>query len=333
MERSYRRAFEAIGSEVLAFDIHAAINRHCRLGRVGRTLNRFLPVEAWTRKANLELLQAADNFAPELLVVIGTSGVLPGILAQIKVRLPACTLACVYPDGPYNLTNERIACLPFFDFVTTSSPAWQEAFRKLGAPRVEFLPFGVDETLRARATNFVPDAALAHDVTFIGNWRPEREALLERLCDFDVRVWGGDGWQKRIRPDSPLAGKWGGRALQGPEFALACAQSRIMLNIMDAATWPGPNMRVFEQAACGAFSLTTRSEAVTDLFPEGQTIECFGSVEEAREKIRFYLANEDARQAIANASYEFVLRGGHTYADRARQLQAWVREMPQNVAR
>jgi hypothetical protein len=82
MEMSYQKAFEAIGCEVSCFDINAAINKHCRLGRAGRTLNRFLPVEPWIRKANLELLQAADVFRPDLLIVISTSGILPGVLAQ-----------------------------------------------------------------------------------------------------------------------------------------------------------------------------------------------------------------------------------------------------------
>ncbi len=313
LETSYAKAFEAIGCEVKCFDLHASINKHCRLGRVGRTLNRFLPVEPWIRKANLELLQVADNFAPDLVVIISTSGILAGILAQIKVRLPQVKLFCVYPDGPYNLSQERIACLPFFDGVTTSSPAWGEAFRKLGAQSVHYLPFGVDVTLRSPASEEPRNPELAHDVVFIGNWRPEREAFLEQLADFDLKVWGGDAWKTRTRANSPLRLHWGGRALMGPEFALACAQSRIMLNVMDAATWPGPNMRVFEQAAC---------RALTDLFRESETIECFDSVDEAREKIGFYLQHEEKRQRVAVAAYNFVIQD-HTYAARALQLVSW----------
>ena len=323
MEVSYRKAFEAVGSEVTCFDINASINKHCRLGRVGRTLNRFLPVEPWIRKANLELLGVADTFRPDLVVIISTSGILAGVLAQIKVRLPSASLFCVYPDGPYNLNQDRINCLPFFDRVTTSSPAWIDAFQKLGAPQVDYLPFAVDTSLRSPVTGSPRKAELSHDVCFIGNWRPEREEFLEQLADFDLKVWGGDAWQKRTRPGSPLKSRWGGRALMGPEFAQACAHSRIMLNIMDCATWPGPNMRVFEQAACRAFSLMTRSPAVSELFRERETIECFDSVEEARDKICYYLEHEEKRQRIAEAAYDLVIKGGHTYADRARQLELW----------
>jgi spore maturation protein CgeB len=237
--------------------------------------------------------------------------------------VPRVSLFCVYPDGPYNLNQDRIACLPFFELVAISSPSWVDAFKRLGARRVEYLPFAVDTSLRAPAIGTQPKAELSHDVTFIGNWRPEREEFLEQLAEFDLRVWGGDAWSKRTRPNSPLRVRWGGRSLFGPEFAEVCAQSHIMLNVMDSATWPGPNMRVFEQAACRAFSLTTRSPAVTELFQEGETIECFDSVEEAREKIRFYLDHKARRQSIADASYNLVTQGGHTYVDRALQLESW----------
>jgi spore maturation protein CgeB len=62
------------------------------------------------------------------------------------------------------------------------------------------------------------------------------------------------------------------------------------------------------------------------LFKEGETIECFDSVEEAREKISYYLSHEDERRRIAEASYRFVVEGGHTYLDRARQLIIWAEE-------
>jgi spore maturation protein CgeB len=99
-----------------------------------------------------------------------------------------------------------------------------------------------------------------------------------------------------------------------------------MLNILDLVTQPGPNMRTFEQPACRAFSLVTRTDPVLDLFTEGTNIVCFDSVPELREKIHYYLAHESERQRIADASYEFVVNQGHTYVDRAQQIIDWVRE-------
>ena len=83
-------------------------------------------------------------------------------------------------------------------------------------------------------------------------------------------------------------------------------------------------MRAFEQPACRAFSLSTRTPAVMEIFSEGENIECFDSVDEARDKIGFYLKNDAARIRIAESAYELVVNGGHTYSDRARQILSWL---------
>ena len=85
-------------------------------------------------------------------------------------------------------------------------------------------------------------------------------------------------------------------------------------------------MRSFEQPACGAFSLVTRTDALLEIFTEGENVECFDSVAEAREKIRYYLTHETERQKIAAAGYKLVIEGGHTYLDRARQLIEWMND-------
>ena len=85
-------------------------------------------------------------------------------------------------------------------------------------------------------------------------------------------------------------------------------------------------MRVFELAACNAFSLTSRSAAVLDLFDEGKLIECFDSVIEARAKADHYLADNLGRRRVAEAAQVFVREKGHTYLDRAEQLLRWLQE-------
>jgi spore maturation protein CgeB len=163
-------------------------------------------------------------------------------------------------------------------------------------------------------------AELAHDLTFIGSWRPERETLLEQLADFDLCIWGNDSWRTQIQPNSPLRKRWSGRAAIGREFAQICTASKISLNILDVVTWPGPNMRAFELPACGAFALMERTPALLEIFREGETVECFATISEARDKIAYYVTHEDQRQRIAQACHELVIRQGHTYHDRVRQM-------------
>jgi hypothetical protein len=326
LEASYASAFNHLGWQVERWNPANALRAACRGGRVGHVISGFVHVERWVRQANMSFLQFAQNANPSLVLIIATSGVRAGTLTQLQVLLPRAAMYCIYPDSPHNLDAERICCLPVFRRVAVSSPAWVASFRALGAQCVEYLPFAADTFLHQPAASRDPAFAVPHELGFIGNWRPEREELLEKLVDFDLNIWGAEYWKQRVRKNSPLRKKWGGRVLIGSEFAQACSQNAIMLNIMDPVTWPGPNMRMFEQPACRAFSLVSRSPAVLELFTEGSDIECFDSAEEAREKAKFYLANPARREQVANRAYELVVQGGHTYIARAKTIMGWFEE-------
>ena len=327
LEGSYTRAFQKLGWTVHFWDPVEALHRVARGYWLGRLFSTFVHIEPWFRKANLRLLQLVNTLRPDLILVIGTYGVWGGTLAQIRAVVPDILIYSIYPDTPHNLGSDRMHCLPFFDRVAVVSPAWVEAFERLGAPRVNYLPLAADPELHYPVEK-VKRASdpFCRDVVFVGNWRRDREEFLEQLVDFDLGLWGSDYWKRRTRPGSPLRSRWGGRSINGTELAQVCAASRILLNVIDAVGWPGPNMRTFEQPACRAFSLVTRTPAIVELFKEGETIECFASAKEAQEKIAYYLAHERERQRVAEASYQFVIHGGHTYFDRARQIAEWAAE-------
>jgi len=321
LESSYTRALRGLGCDVRVWSPISAYVSASWGRRLARVSAAYLTLEPWLRKANLDLLRTANETRPDLLLVVATWGIRAGTLAQIRTRVPACLQYCLFPDSPHMLDNARINCLPIFDRVLTSSPSWMDAFRRLGARRVEYLPFAADPALHPR----VPaSSGVGPDVAFIGNWRPDREALLEQLSDFDLHIWGSKYWVSRTSRDSPVRSHWRGGQVIGEDFARVCAAAKILLNVMDAVSWPGPNMRTFELPACGAFALAERSDAVLEIFTEGETIACFEGAEEARQKIAYYLANPEERNRIAQAAYDLVTNGGHRYVDRARQLLEWL---------
>jgi hypothetical protein len=320
LESSYARSFADLRWDVHRWTPAVALAAAGRGSFIGRNFARFVRVEAWERRANLDLLRLVASVRPRLLLVIDTGGVRAGTLGQIRARCPETAIFCVYPDSPHSLDVERIVSLPLFDRVATSSPAWVDQFGRLGAVDTRYLPFAADTTLHAPAA---PDPAYRADVSFVGTWRPERETFLEGFADLDLRIWGNEYWRTRTRSGSAVRARWTGRTLRGDELGKVCASSRIMLNVMDAATWPGPNMRNFEQAACAAFSLTTRTSAVLEIFTEGENIECFADIAEARAKVERYLREDGARVRIARAGYDLVA-AHHTYADRVATLVDWL---------
>jgi spore maturation protein CgeB len=66
--------------------------------------------------------------------------------------------------------------------------------------------------------------------------------------------------------------------------------------------------------------LAERSAEHISFFEENREIVCFEGVHELGDKIDYYLTHDGERQAIAQAGYEKVTKGGNSYLDRMRDV-------------
>ena len=73
--------------------------------------------------------------------------------------------------------------------------------------------------------------------------------------------------------------------------------------------------RDFEATGCGSLLLTQDAEEMAEYFIPGEEIITYQDANDASEKIKYYLANEDEREKIAKRGYERVLRE-HTWEKR-----------------
>ncbi|GAH73655.1 unnamed protein product, partial [marine sediment metagenome] len=155
-------------------------------------------------------------------------------------------------------------------------------------------------------------------VTFVGQPHSNRLKIIQSLRDsgINVHVWG-NGWKS-------------GHISQ-EEMIRVFNQSRINLNLTKASTCSqglqyarahahrqNPEQikgRSFEIPGCEGFQLSGSVEDLNDYYEVGKEIVCFEDVDDLREKIYYYLSNEDERAAIALAGYQRTLRE-HTYAHR-----------------
>jgi spore maturation protein CgeB len=85
-------------------------------------------------------------------------------------------------------------------------------------------------------------------------------------------------------------------------------------------------MRLFETTGVGTCLLTDWKENLSDLFDLNSEVVAFRSVQECSEKLRWLLADESARQAIAVGGQRRTLRD-HTFAVRAAKLDDVVRHL------
>jgi spore maturation protein CgeB len=79
-------------------------------------------------------------------------------------------------------------------------------------------------------------------------------------------------------------------------------------------------MRTFEILGCGGFMLHERSADVAALFKVGAEYDDFGTADELRQKVAFYLEHEDQRKRIAAAGHHAVL--SYTYRQWAERVLA-----------
>jgi len=211
-------------------------------------------------------------------------------------RLPIPT-ACYLIDVHLGRWREQAA--RFFDVVFIAQKDYLERFRRaVGHDQVYWLPL-------AAAPDVHRDHHLPriYDVGFVGNisMAHRKTARARRLRLIAERFRTNDFY----------------RVYTPEEVGRVYSQSRIVFNCSIAGD---VTMRVFEGTACGALVLTdTVANGLDELFEIGREIVVYQDDRDLLEKIAYYLAHEEEREAIARAGQARTLRE-HTYIHRMERL-------------
>ncbi len=204
--------------------------------------------------------------------------------------------------------------LPIYDRIFSFSKVTTRFFRDTCGLDAHHLPFGA-----------LPQPAAAGEPTgdalFVGSADLRRIFLLEHIRQhLHIR---GNRWRRNFPlMSSELQARTDDRPIWGNELLKLQQQSRIVLNITRTDFYgaeTGINLRIFEALAAGCFLLTDYCEEIAELLRPGLEIETFRSAEELADKVRFYLANDAARQRVA-AQGHAAFRLHHTWQARVAQL-------------
>ena len=321
---SYGRALQSLGCEVSYWDPDHALDGYTKYGRAGRYATRFVPVDAWILKANRDMILAAADRPPDLVLVSGNAPVRAGALSQLRIRIPSARIVLLWPDSLLNLSRHVIECLPVYDLVASYSRASMGEIRRLGAANVAWLPFAGDTLLFPRDPQITPEdrARFDTDVCFIGNHRPEREEAVLSLLEsgLGVKVWGEpQSWRRHARNKRSLAGYFQGTPLFGASFAKAVRCARLSLNVIDPTNYPSANMRFFESPMCGGATLNSPCPEMREAFGDGRAAFYYEASSDLPRVAKELLRDDGLRAAVKHAGQETVLRT-HTYIHRALEL-------------
>ena len=314
---SYLRALEATGQTVHVFDFGQQVvrNRMVQRLRGWPVIGRLLEDRA-LEHLNYQLCDLIHQVRPDLLLTNNGTFLLPGTL--VSAQQLGCATANLWGEPLLHFNQWNVmASIPFYDTIFVFARAMMPYFAHARATRIEYLPLAYDPELHPPVSSHLeeggePDAA---SLVFIGKWSPERERLLEPLCDLDLDLWGDKTWSNYASPDSPVRDHWRGREITGAEYARACAEAKICLNFVEPAAQESANMRTFELTGMGNFMLAPRNQEHQALFVEGEEIAMYGSPLELREQVERYLTR-DAERARMGAKARAKVLAHHTYAHR-----------------
>lgn len=281
---------------------------------------------------NQELLAVVQREQPELVIFVPhTDQFIPKVVDEINRH--TITLGYFY-DDMWRVEYSRFWAR-HFTFITTSDVNGLRKFREVGFTNVIYSPFACNPDVYCKK-----DLPNLYDVTFVGQYHPQREWHINclRKASIDVHVWGV-GWpagmlelddmvsifnQSRINLNLSNCVSWDIRYLATPFRPIkntlrAWRQAMYSIARPDMKTVEQVKGRHFEINACGGFQLSYYVEGLERLYTIGDEIALFASPEDLVEKTHYYLKHEDEREAIAQRGYARTLRD-HTMEKRFQDI-------------
>jgi hypothetical protein len=98
--------------------------------------------------------------------------------------------------------------------------------------------------------------------------------------------------------------KW----LGNPEYLYAINGTKIGIGSNSFNRVKYSSDRLGNYMACGTFYLTQYFEGIEEVFERGVNIDWFKNLEEMRDKINYYLENDDLRREVARKGQKFILK-------------------------
>ena len=293
---------------------------------------------------NDELWELVAREKPDVLFAfMYTDELDPATLARIKNETGTKTVAW-FADDYWRFFNYSKFWPPYFHYVVTTSSQAVEWYRSAGFSNVLLSQWACN-TKDFQPVRTADGKPLPKDigVSFVGQKKSGRVKIVEELRHAGVEVeCFGFGW-----PNGKLS---------GDEMLKVFSRSKICLNLTDRKSIWDPavlgrivakksvnrvvpdlvhiidnfrawrhfpilhtHARPFELAGCGAFVISGWSEDVEKYYSANKEMVFYRNPAELAEKIKYYLAHDAEREAIARAGYERTIKE-HTYEARFREL-------------
>jgi glycosyltransferase involved in cell wall biosynthesis len=309
-----RRALMHTGRNVVAVSHIPFFKSWGRLG----TLQQMLGWGPCIRRYNRHLLSVARAHRCKFVWIERGSLISPDTLQSIKRDTGARLICYSTDDIAYkgNYWRLHLEGIRLYDLYFTTNRFNVPELKALGARNVVLTQLGYDcETYKPR--NITPEErrTLGSDVAFSGHWEPATERLLTKALSLGLPLRiRGVSWGKAKK--NPALRGITSTTLLGPEdHSKAYIATTVNLGINSTQSRNLSSGRTFEIPASGAFMLAARTIEHQMFFEEDKEAVFFDSPEELVDKAIYYLRNEAARQAIAEAGHRRCVTSGYSWRE------------------
>lgn len=277
-------------------------------------------INCLTKEVTYEyLFKAIRDFKPDLFLTIFGVYIRKDLFSFMKrEKVISC---CWFLDDPWGF-DEAAEVASNYDYFFTHEPTTVERYRKLGVKKVEYLPEACNPNVHKKMK--LDENELSKykcDLSFVGKPHPNRIGFLEKLADYDLKVWG-DGWEE-INPR--LKGCIQGGDVPQNVMVKIFNASKIVLNLHPTygmkkeILGDGINPRTFAIAGCGAFQLVDERGEMKKFFKIGEEVVTFKHIDELPDLVEYYLAHSDEREVIATRAQKRAYKE-HTYRHRLEKM-------------
>jgi spore maturation protein CgeB len=287
--------------------------------------NVYSAGDSGLKRMYCDLEQIIRNWKADALVVDNCAPYHPEYLRSVPVY-KVLRIA----DGPISAYDRDFAYVHAYDHILYHSPAYSpdldmaEKLQYVGAKRVDFWPLAVFEAMYdGRSTEEeVFQGERDIDIVFIGALHLNKMPLLARVKKAfgrSFQLFGLAGLKRNIYFNAKYGAPGWVTSVRCEDYVSLYRRAKIGINVHNRGDYTVGSYRLFDLPANGVMQISDGGRYLGAFFSVGEEIVGYRDADDLIDKIRYYLAHDDDRVAIARRGYRRVI-AEHRIRDRFREL-------------
>ena len=296
LEYHLNDAFKTLGHEVSVLDVTDGIPVSAK---INYWASRF--IDTYDRLIAERMAHKIVRLCPNLVLIVYRN-LHPSLAELIKKQCPAAVIVQVNPDALTNLEKQQILAADF-DWYFSKEPYVVDFLRDKAGLNAHYLPEGFNPRVHQKPPVEKPVAEWLTniDVLVFGNLYAYRARMIEQLmrAGVNVAVYGTEGPYLRPVVQSAFRRQY----LSGPEKNRLLYGAKIVVNTLHYAEITSVNQKYFEINGVGGFQLCDYKPTIDEYTGVPAEQVTYRTMNEAVDKIRYYLARPPERHTLAAQQY------------------------------